>query len=680
MTGLGERDRPGTPDNPGSGSGPRDARSPEGRGAVGPAPDGEPAAAPRGEAAAGEPTAGASARETARSGEQGRAARGVRGRASGNARGRAVGKRGRASGERRGCEGESAPRRERDGAGASLAGSTRERSAEQARMREPERTRGRARANTRERVAEERGRVSVGERGSEGVRTGAQAASRAAREAAADRTGTTAPETTGTTTSETTERAGDDTRGRQAAAGREGVHAGALAGAPAPGAADPAPRAHADSAPRTPAASPVTAADEHPSRGSAAAATASAAGPRTPSGSSAASGARSSAGTVASGGPAHRPAVADPVKILMHRHRELCERAVDPLEIAAGLEAHGITDRTATRFRHRDVFSLAEEMYARVPRGTDPATRTGAAPETTAPEERADAPDPAERPDRRRLSHTLLPGAVCAAAVAALHLTEGRARLTAAACGVLALALALRGALRRGPLATSYPTAGRGRTRVCWLLGYALLGDGLLRAAVSGGPDALPTGGPGGEWPTTTAPVLALALSCAPAAWCAHLFATRAHRKLALSRVLEDFSAAVLPLLLGVFALYLGALTLLIGLCGTLLDEPAPYAATTALGGLLFLARLLTVHGFPHAPALVLTAVTVAEATVLAAVFASRVPGCDLLGTPARAVVEVWGPSGLPALACAAGAAVLLLHASRRLTRASAHALRDHPW
>ncbi len=52
----------------------------------------------------------------------------------------------------------------------------------------------------------------------------------------------------------------------------------------------------------------------------------------------------------------------------MHRHRELCERAVDPLEIAAGLEAHGVTDRTAARFRHRDVFSLAEEMYARVPR------------------------------------------------------------------------------------------------------------------------------------------------------------------------------------------------------------------------------------------------------------------------------------------------------------------------
>ncbi|NED15731.1 hypothetical protein G3I33_30205, partial [Streptomyces sp. SID9124] len=37
---------------------------------------------------------------------------------------------------------------------------------------------------------------------------------------------------------------------------------------------------------------------------------------------------------------AGRRGTADPVRALMHRHRELCERAVDPLEIAAGLEAH----------------------------------------------------------------------------------------------------------------------------------------------------------------------------------------------------------------------------------------------------------------------------------------------------------------------------------------------------
>ncbi|MCZ0974890.1 hypothetical protein O1L55_33685 [Streptomyces albulus] len=76
---------------------------------------------------------------------------------------------------------------------------------------------------------------------------------------------------------------------------------------------------------------------------------------------------------------------------MMHRHRALCERAVDPLEIAAGLEAHGVTDRAAARFRHRDVFSLAEELYARIPRADEPVRRP--APGPTA--EREPDPEPA---------------------------------------------------------------------------------------------------------------------------------------------------------------------------------------------------------------------------------------------------------------------------------------------
>lgn len=64
----------------------------------------------------------------------------------------------------------------------------------------------------------------------------------------------------------------------------------------------------------------------------------------------------------------------------MQRHHELCARAADPLEIAAGLEAHGVTDRTAARFRHRDVFSLAEELYARVPRDDEEPGGPAAAP------------------------------------------------------------------------------------------------------------------------------------------------------------------------------------------------------------------------------------------------------------------------------------------------------------
>ncbi|WP_405695733.1 hypothetical protein [Streptomyces coelicoflavus] len=348
---------------------------------------------------------------------------------------------------------------------------------------------------------------------------------------------------------------------------------------------------------------------------------------------------------------------ADPVKGLLHRHRDLCERAVDPLEIAAGLEAHGVTDRTAARFRHRDVFSLAEEMYARVPRDGDTPAR---------PDE---APTPPPRTAGVLLA--LLPGVLCAATVAVLHLTEGRPRLIAAAVGLLAVPLALGAALRRGPLSASTRTTS---TWTCWLVGYALLGDGLLRNAVTGGPDSLPDGTADGPWPVTVAPVLALALSYAPAVGCAHLFAAGARRKLSSSRGLADFSASVRPLLLGTFALYLGALAALLALTGAVLGEPAAPPQALTLGALLLLARLLTVHGHAHASTLVLTTTATAEAAALATLFAGRLPGCGFLTAPVEALVAVCGPAGVPATACGIGAVTLLIHASRRLTRASAHA------
>ncbi|MFH8704629.1 hypothetical protein [Streptomyces rubrogriseus] len=355
-----------------------------------------------------------------------------------------------------------------------------------------------------------------------------------------------------------------------------------------------------------------------------------------------------------------RRSAADPVKGLLHRHRELCERAVDPLEIAAGLEAHGVTDRTAARFRHRDVFSLAEEMYARVPRDGDTPAR---------PEE-----GPAPRPVGPRAAGfvlALLPGVLCAAAVAGLRLTDGRPRLITAAVAVLAVSLALGAALRRGPLSAATRTTS---TWTCWLLGYALLGDGLLRTAVSGGPDGLPDGSPDGAWPVTLAPVLALTLSYAPAAGCAHLFAAGARRKLSSSRGLTDFSASVRPLLLGTFALYLGALTALLTLTGAVLGEPADWSQGLSLGALLLLARLLGVHGHTHAGPLVLTATAAAEAAALATVFAGRLPGCGFLSAPVEALVAACGPAGVPTAACGIGALTLLVHACRRLTRASAHA------
>ncbi|MGW3956760.1 hypothetical protein ACWEKM_39000 [Streptomyces sp. NPDC004752] len=373
-----------------------------------------------------------------------------------------------------------------------------------------------------------------------------------------------------------------------------------------------------------------------------------------------------SAGSDTKRGSATRRGAADPVKTLMHRHRALCERAVDPLEIAAGLEAHGITDRTAARFRHRDVFSLAEEMYARVPRDGDQPPRSA----VTAPAARART-DWALR--------ALLPGALTGLTLAGLHLTHGRARFLVAAAGVLAVALGARVALRRGPLSTPSGThawrpAGRTHAGAWWLFGYALLGDGLLGAALSGGPADLPNGTVDGPWPLTAAPVLALTLSCAPAAWCAHLFATHARRRRDGSRGLAEFAAAVRPLLFGTFALFLCALAALAALSGVLLREPTAYPETLALGALLLLARLLTVHHLPHSAALALAAAATTEVLAPALVLTGRLPGCAFLATPVEALVDAWGPGGIPVFACATAALALLLHANRALTRASAHA------
>ncbi|MEU6196511.1 hypothetical protein [Streptomyces sp. NPDC047061] len=377
-------------------------------------------------------------------------------------------------------------------------------------------------------------------------------------------------------------------------------------------------------------------------------------------------GSRAAAGS--RGSSPRRGTAADPVKTLMHRHRTLCERAVDPLEIAAGLEAHGVTDRTAARFRHRDVFSLAEELYARVPHDGD---------RRPPPEP---LPAPRVRADRALL--TLLPGAVCAAAVTGVRLTDGRPRLIAAAVGVLAVALAVRPALRRGPLAVparvpAWRTVTGTWVWTCWLLAYALLGDGLLRAVVDGGPDGLPTGAAHGPWPVTTAPVLALTLACAPAAWSAHLLTAGARRRLAGSRGLEEFTGAVQPLLLGTFALFLGALTALLALCGAALGEPAGYPAALTLGALLLLARLLTVHHVPQGPALAAAAAT--EAAAAALVLVGRLPGCAFLAAPVDALVDAWGASSVPALVCGAAALALLSRATRTLTRASAHAPTGDP-
>ncbi|MFF5634270.1 hypothetical protein [Streptomyces sp. NPDC012825] len=345
--------------------------------------------------------------------------------------------------------------------------------------------------------------------------------------------------------------------------------------------------------------------------------------------------------------PRPRHGTADPVRVLVHRHRELCERAVDALEVAAGLEARGFTDRTAARYRHRDVFSLAEELYARVPRGTEETgAAAGARPEPVAPWALA----------------VLAPGAAAALAGLGLALTHGPVRAAVGAAGALGLGGALLLAVRRGPLrAPGGRTAPAARLWTLWLLAYAAGGDGLLAEALTGGPD--------GAWDLTPGPLLGLALAVAPAAWCAHLFARRARRRIAGSRGLADFAAAVRPLLLGTLTLQLLALT-------ALLVPTGAGPGALALGALLLLARLLTVHGHPETASAALAAACAAEALALASVLSSRLPapGFDALAVPVRTLVDAWGPGAVPTLVCGAAALGLLAHATGSLTRASAHA------
>ncbi|MFF1419121.1 hypothetical protein [Streptomyces sp. NPDC058280] len=359
--------------------------------------------------------------------------------------------------------------------------------------------------------------------------------------------------------------------------------------------------------------------------------------------------------------PAARRGPADPVRALMHRHRRLCERAVDPLEIAAGLEAYGITDRTAARFRHRDVFSLAEELYARVPHGADRET-----PEPPARVADARAGRTGTTGRARWAALTLLPGAVCSLTLLGLEHSGGQRQLAIGLAGALALSGALSACLRRGPLHAGGRTVPAAGLWVYWLLAYLLCGDGLLDQLLSGGPD--------GPWPATVTPLVALAFAVAPAAWCAHLFSVLARRRLTDSRGLADFAAGARPLLLtvvGLYAVVLTGLSLLAPLA--LQDDDGALAATVTLGTLFLLARLLTVHGFPESAATGLAAACAVEALACASVLAGRLPGCDVLAAPVRAVVLAWGAGAVPVLACGAAALGLLTHATVALSRASAH-------
>lgn len=366
---------------------------------------------------------------------------------------------------------------------------------------------------------------------------------------------------------------------------------------------------------------------------------------------------------------------ADPVRELMHRYRVLNARAVDPLEIAAVLEADGFTDRAAARFRHRDVFSLAEELFARAP---EPGADSGAG---TAP-----LPAPLSGPASRHRGLSagavvhVLPGTLCAVTLCALTLNGGPPAPVGhvvGAVGAVAVGVSLRLSVQR--IARSVPAALLALS-ACWLVAYALFGDWLLARLLGGTAEQ---GGPAAGFTTavepsavlTGVPVL-LSLTCAvlPAAVIARWFRVHARRRLAVSRGLDAFASGVRPLIaaaVSVFALVLAALQFAVHRA---VDADAGVQVeVTALGVLLFLALLLTAHGFPSAAAVGLGAASLVEAATVACAVVFRPPGFGGQGGQlARAVAEL-GPAVVPAVACGGAALALWAYALRALTGASSH-------
>ncbi|WP_049716828.1 hypothetical protein [Streptomyces caatingaensis] len=312
-----------------------------------------------------------------------------------------------------------------------------------------------------------------------------------------------------------------------------------------------------------------------------------------------------------SGAPAGpRP---DPVRALLRDHRALCADAVDPLEIAAGLEAHGVTDGTAAGLGHRDVFSLAEELYAR-------AERTGPPPGA------GGVPAPAG-------------GGTCPARPGALGVLE------------LAVWLWLTGC---GPAAGLLPAA--------LAHGHRLPGPRALAAAAA--PTAL-----------ALACAAAPAAWCAHAvagyarrrlADCRSLaeFHGRVRRALLAS------VAVFLGVLCGCVASARSALPVAEA-------TAAPALAAVALGALLFLGRLCAAHGLARPALAAGLAACAAEAVPLLALLAARLPGCSALDRPVTWLTGAHGPAALPLVACAVPALALLVHATTVLPRAAVHGRED---
>ena len=229
-------------------------------------------------------------------------------------------------------------------------------------------------------------------------------------------------------------------------------------------------------------------------------------------------------------------ATADPVHDLLVRHLALCETAVHPLEIAAELEAAGMGPGTAGRYRHSDVFSLAEELYARVPRRPE-----------------AHRAPPPESPWRRRAGPALLTALLYLLPSTGLWLarrTGGAGRgigvdLTVVVLLALVAAGTAGGGLpggRRHGLPSAAPDRSFG-ARFGYAVGLAV----VLGLCVTGGTD----------------PALATALACGLGAadWCARWFRHIGWGHLGAARSRAAFRERMRPVLPVAVALFLTALS-----------------------------------------------------------------------------------------------------------------------
>jgi hypothetical protein len=139
---------------------------------------------------------------------------------------------------------------------------------------------------------------------------------------------------------------------------------------------------------------------------------------------------------------------ADQVDVLARHVQRTCHDAVDALQIAAVLESDGLTDRAARdEYGHRDVFALAEAVFARLPKGPPP------------------EPPSRRRPDRqggvRVLSHGVL-YALPSAVFPAVHALLGLRVLVTG----LVFATALGWVWSMGSTVLAYRLLGWGHTTV----------------------------------------------------------------------------------------------------------------------------------------------------------------------------------------------------------------------